>query len=97
MGKKSRLKLVENIQQPLTFLNSILLPETYIKFLGLHLDSSLDFTKHITTVISKTTGRIRFLYRTAKNLTKETRKLLYNALVSPDLMSCDSVWTKCTV
>ena len=64
-----------------------------IKILGVEIDNSLNFKHHVSAIIKKCNGKLRFLWRTASNLPPKIKTLLYNALVVPHLFYCNEVWS----
>jgi exonuclease III len=87
-------KLKNSYPEPLNFLGTVVLPDESLKILGLTLDKNLNFQLYINSVINKCIGKLKFLWRSANQLPKEIKILLYNALVVPHLNYCDSVWDK---
>jgi hypothetical protein len=61
------------------------------KYLGLHLDSHLDWNHHISHVAGKISKRLGVLKRVRRHLNLFTAKMLYNALVLPMFDYCDVV------
>ena len=53
----------------------------------------MKFDVHVRSIISRCIGKIRLLFKNVFHLSKETKLLLYNALISPHLNYCDEVWT----
>ena len=92
VGGSSLLHRLPDLDEPLQFLNSQLQPQTSLKILGLIVDQTLNFDKHIEQLLKKCTSKIRFLWRTASKLPERCKLMLYSALVSPHLKYCDSVW-----
>ena len=66
--------------------------EPELKLLGVTIDNSLSFNTHITNLISKANGLIRFIWRTAKDRSEEQRRLLASTIVMPHLQYCDIVY-----
>ena len=65
------------------------------KFLGVHMDESLSWNVHVDTVLRKIAKYIPILYNIRRNLTAESLKLIYNSLIYPNIMYCNSVWGAC--
>ena len=70
---------------------------TNIKMLGVEIDQHLSFSGHINGIINKCIGKIKFLWRHARSLSQDCRKLLYIAIVSPHLQYCDVVWRQANI
>mgnify|MGYP002775233228 CR=1 FL=1 len=90
--KKTKEK---NIKQ-LTFNNDIIKTEKEIKYLGVILDSKLNFNSHINKVTSKATGAITALYPLLNRyspLKKELKILLYKQCILPILTYACPVWS----
>ena len=64
------------------------------KYLGLHLDSVLNWRKHTEVLAAKAAQRIGVLKRTRVCLTKDTANLLYKSLILPIINYGNTVWTK---
>lgn len=72
----------------------ILVKVNEILDLGVVVDSSLKFDKHIDGLVRKANKMLGFLMRTCKKFTSlESIISLYNALVRPNLEYCSSVWS----
>ena len=63
-----------------------------IKILGVIIDEGLSWRQHIKQVKSQASRAIRNLARTSSILPVESKKTLYDALVTPHLSYCDVVW-----
>ena len=57
-------------------------PKPYIKILGVHIDSSLNFEKHINLLKRRTMNTTRNLHRINYLIPITKRQILYNALIS---------------
>lgn len=57
-----------------------------IKYLGVTLDNELDLSLHIENVRKNMASKVNYLKRISKNLTFETKKIIYNAIVLPHLL-----------
>ena len=63
-----------------------------MKILGVVLDENLTWEHHVKFVKAKSFRIIRNLARTASVLPMTSRRLLYDALVTPHFSYCDTVW-----
>ena len=73
----------------------IITPKPYIKILGVHIDSSLNFVKHINLLKRRTMNTTRNLHRINDLIPIEKRLILYNALVSVQWNYCDVIYNGC--
>ena len=64
----------------------------FIKYLGIFIDKSLKFTKHIDYVSSVVSRNIGIIARVRHFIDKKTTLLLYNAMVLPHLNYCCILW-----
>ena len=62
------------------------------KYLGVQIDSSLNWKEHIKTVSTKVSRAIGFLKHAKTFLGQETMKTLYTGIVEPHFRYCCSVW-----
>ena len=95
------LKRSRNISFDYFLNNSILKQVSHIRDLGVHFTSSLSFSFHVCTVVSKAFRMFGFIKRTMSPF-KNTfvLKVLYNAYIRSCLDYCSSVWspnTKCLI
>ncbi len=61
------------------------------KYLGMFLDTCLDWNHHIGVRAGKISQRLGMLRRVRRHLTLDTAKMLYNSLVLPLVDYCDMV------
>ena len=62
------------------------------KYLGIVLDSNLNFNAHAEYMKSKTIGKIRLLGRVRNTIDRDTAELLYKTLILPIYDYCDYVY-----
>ena len=62
------------------------------KLLGVHIDTSLNFNKHVDTVCKSISSKLALLRRIKRYLPIEYRKLFYNAYILPSLDYCLTIW-----
>ena len=65
---------------------------SHTKFLGCLIDENLLWNDHITSVIRKASKFIPILYNIRNNLDTKTLVLIYNSIIYPNLVYCNSVW-----
>ena len=68
---------------------------TSAKFLGVYLDEFLDWRIHVSNLTVKISKFVPILYRVRDQLTSNSLKIVYNALISPNFYYCCSVWGSC--
>ena len=64
------------------------------KLFGVHLDSELNFSEHISSVCIKATQQIVVLRRLTKPIPTHTKLQLYKAAILPHL-TCSTIWHFC--
>ena len=69
--------------------------EPYLKILGIYIDQSLNWNKHISHVKKKAVNSIRNIHRANKLLPMKQRRVLYNSLITPHFTYGDIIWNKC--
>ena len=62
------------------------------KLLGVHIDTSLNFNKHVDTVCKSISSKLALLRRIKRYLPVEYRKLFYNAYILTSLDYCLTIW-----
>ena len=65
------------------------------KYLGVHVDDSLDWKEHIKAVSTKLSRAIRFLKHAKNILPIASLKILYSSIVESHFRYCCSVWGCC--
>ena len=68
---------------------------TNTKYLGVNIDSSLDWKEHIKAISSKVSRAIGSLKHARGFLPQDTLKTLYTGIVEPHFRYCCSVWGCC--
>ena len=63
-----------------------------VKYLGVQLETSLDGSAHVLSLLKVCTGRLAFLYRNSSLLDMDCRRILCSALIQPHLDYCCSSW-----
>ena len=89
-GSKRKLKNNKTIQVQCG--NESLTCKSNVKYLGLILDQSLNGEITVDNVVKKSNAKIKFLYRQAKNVSQETKKLLTSALIQCHFDYACSAW-----
>ncbi len=90
-------KFVNNDDLSLYLDNDTLTNNEYVKYLGVQIDKSLSWSKHVQEVYNKLSPKVGLIRRLSKFLPKDTLICLYNTIVKPALEYCISVWGDCKV
>lgn len=61
------------------------------KYLGIVLDEKLTFSEHMNSVIKKLSGKISYMYRVNKKLTKRAKLTVYNSMILPHFQYCSTI------
>ena len=88
---RSRRKLPDNIPDILLN-NSILDRLSSTRYLGVYLDDNLNWSAHVGYISRKLSRYIPVIFKVRQCLTRESLKLLYNSLIYPHLIYCNTVW-----
>jgi hypothetical protein len=62
------------------------------QYLGVTIDSGLDWSKHITTMVSKANGKLAFLRRNLKGCPIKLKEIAYFSLIRAQLEYSSTVW-----
>ena len=62
------------------------------KFLGVHIDANLSWSKHLNVIQKKVSKSIGVMSRLKNKLNEETKLTLYSTLILPHLTYCCSIW-----
>ena len=90
VGTSHNLKKTSSFH--VNFSGHTLTPSPFVKMLGVTIDQTLSWEKHISTVVKKCNSILACLYKIRHHLTPEARKLLIQSLVFPHILYCLSVW-----
>ncbi len=63
-----------------------------VKFLGIHIDSMLKFTEHVTGVIRKCEFQLNTLRRHSKFLNTKTKLIIFHSFIQAYLNYCPLIW-----
>lgn len=89
-GPKNKLKNVNNFV--INCGNNVIKPSNNVKYLGVTLDNDLSGKSIAESVVSKSTARLKFLYRQANYLNVKTKRTLCNSLVLCNLEYASAAW-----
>ena len=85
--------------RPITVENTTIPLSNSAKFLGVTLDSKLNFNEHILNITKKATASLMQCKRAVGptwGLTPKTCKWLYTTIIRPIMTYCASIWTRAT-
>jgi len=89
-GSKQRLKQHDSIS--VTCAGNTIGSKSCVKYIGIDLDQSLSGDHIVDKVVNKSNAKIKFLYRQARNVNLETKKLLTSALIQCHYDYAASSW-----
>ena len=72
---------------------NIISQNDHLSYLGVHIDSSINFNTHIDMLVKKVNKAIGALKYCSAFVNVETRKTLYNSLVLPHFDYCATIWS----
>ena len=70
--------------------------ERYVKLLGIHLDTDLNFEKHVSLLCRRAAYQVRALGRISKYIDLRGRTDIYNAFIASNFRYCDIIWHFCS-
>lgn len=85
----------KKLVSPLKFNNQVIKQKDYVKYLGITLDSRLNFHKHIITTLGKAYAVKRTLHpllHKNSTLSIENKKLTYTSLIRPIITYAAPIW-----
>lgn len=80
-----------NTENAVTIDGNSILETRIIKYLGVMIDSDLNFEANVDYVVKKMSKKIGFLGRNKNKMNKQTRLLYYNAVIAPHVDYCSSI------
>ena len=66
-----------------------------VKFLGVALDERLSWCVHAANIAGRISKFVPILYNVRSNLDLKSMKIIYYALIYPNIIYCNSVWGNC--
>lgn len=66
-----------------------------MKYLGIVIVEKIKFEQQVNICMKKTAGKVNFLSRISKNMTFDTRKIIYNTIVLPQFEYCSTIYFSC--
>lgn len=91
IGNKTNNNAQINIQIGSTELEKV----EKMKYLGVTIDNELKLDTHIDSIQKKTASKIGYFKRISRKLTFHTKKIVYNAIVTPHLNYCSTILISC--
>ena len=92
VGRQFLADIEQSDTLSVNFLGNQLVEEENVKLLGVTIDKSLNFSQHVDQLIAKCQLNLSFLWRTGAQLEFQHRKMLANAIVTPHLDYCSSLY-----
>ena len=74
-----------------------ILPKDSVKLLGVQIDQSLSFNKHVSNICAKAAQTLNTLGRISKLLSSKTKMLIFNSFILCNFNYCPLVWHHCSV
>ena len=84
-----------DLPSPLFILDKLIERKQEARFLGVIVDESLNWTKHIKTIQSKMARYIGIMYKLKKLLPLRARLQIYHSFVQSHINYCSLVWGFC--
>ena len=86
---------MQQIQTPLNinFISKNLVPITEVKDLGIYLDSSLSYNKHIQALSSSCVSKLAQMNRVKHLFDQKTLAMIIDTLIMSKINYCSSVWS----
>ena len=72
-----------------------IVPEEYVKLLGLHVDRKLNFNTHISNISQKAGRQVKVISRLCYVLDQPSKMMLYNSFVECYFNYCAIIWHFC--
>lgn len=93
--KKDREQFLAEFKTSLFINSGRITFQSCVKNLGLHMDSDLRFSQHVSNKVKSAYGRLKMLYPYRHFLDKRTKTLLCDSLVLSQFSYCDAVYGPC--
>ena len=87
-----KVRYLDSTQLNIELNNKAVEQTNNIRYLGIDIDNSLSFDTYIGNLVKKLNRSIGILKRCAPCLPLQTRKMLYNSLILPNMDYCCTVW-----
>ena len=91
----SRTRNVD-LPMPLIIANAVIERKHEARFLGVIIDESLNWTRHVKTVLSKMSRYVGIMYKIKKFLPLKARLQIFHSFVQSHLNFCSLVWGFCS-
>ena len=85
-----------DLPKPLSISNIPIERKTEARFLGVIIDETLNWTRHVKTVISKMSRYVGIMYKLKKFLPLKVRLQIYHSFIQSHLNFCSLVWGFCS-
>ena len=87
-GTSKRLNLFHGRQVNLSVNGSLINTTTYYKYLGVHLDPTLNFETHFHKIYKKAAGRVNLLRRIRSSIDTFSAQRIYQSMIMPIFTYC---------
>ncbi len=74
----------------------VIVPTSNVKLLGMHLDSKLNYSTHVSNVCMKAGRQLQAISRLSHTLNERTKLLLYNSFMQCYFNYCNVIWHFCS-
>lgn len=88
----TRKNLNETIIPPVKIDNDIIERVSRVKYLGIHLDDKLTLKEQAEKSTKNAASKTNMLCRISKNLTFDTKKVIFNSIVLPAFQYCSTIY-----
>ena len=93
ISSKPKSQTLQDIELNLSLDNQNISQVSSCKYLGIILDSKLNFHAHLDSVVSKLKKASGVFFRASKFLPPDCKLTLYNTLILPHIDYCSTVWS----
>ena len=73
-----------------------LAPSECVRLLGIFIDNTLTFHKHISTICTRASRQVNAMTRVSKFLSKDSKLKLFNTFILSNFLYCSTVWHFCS-
>ena len=81
-----------DLPKPLLISDTLIDRKTEARFLGVIIDESLNWSRHVNTILSKMSRYVGIMYKLKKFLPLKVRLQIYHSFIQSHLNFCSLVW-----